>query len=232
MENEEWRDIPGYEGQYKISDLGRVKSIKNGVERILKLNPDSHGYATVAPSINNNQKQILVHQTMAIVFLGHVPCGLKAVVDHIDNNKLNNSLTNIQIISARENVSKDRIGGSSSFLGVYFNKKNNRFHSAISIDGKQLFIGCYKEEIDASNAYLKALHLLNSEGKNAVREFAMEKRMERRSSKYKGVSYKPFQNCWQARITAFGKRNHIGYFKYEEDAHRAVINFIENGSKI
>ena len=44
---EKWKDIEGYEGLYQVSNLGRVKSLKFGKEKILKILINSHGYAHV-----------------------------------------------------------------------------------------------------------------------------------------------------------------------------------------
>lgn len=49
-----------------------------------------------------------VHVLMAITFLGHVPGG-NIIVDHISNNKLNNNLSNIQLVTQQYNLNKDRV---------------------------------------------------------------------------------------------------------------------------
>jgi hypothetical protein len=106
MEN--WKDVPNYIGLYKVSDLGRVKSILNGFKKILKPGVDGVGYYTVALTRRGEAKTFKVHQLVAMAFLNHKPCGYELVVDHIDNNKLNNNLQNLQLITHSENLTKDR----------------------------------------------------------------------------------------------------------------------------
>ena len=101
MQQEEiWKDVPGYEGLYQASNLGRIKSdikIKNQTKS------KSKKYLMVYLYKQNVKKTIAVHQLIAMTFLNHTPCGHKIVVDHIDNNHLNNKLINLQLITHREN---------------------------------------------------------------------------------------------------------------------------------
>ena len=109
MEN--WKDIKGYEGIYQVSDLGRVKSLRYG--NILNPYINSTGYKVVNLSENTKRVTKKVHSLVAECFLNHTPNGYKLVVDHINNVKTDNSLNNLQIITHRENCSKDKKGYSS-----------------------------------------------------------------------------------------------------------------------
>jgi ribosomal protein L15E len=72
-----------------------------------------------------------------MAFLNHTPCGYKIVVDHIDNNiKTDNRLENLQLITQRENVSKDIKNTSSKYIGVCWHKKAKKWRSSIQINGK------------------------------------------------------------------------------------------------
>ena len=147
---EEWRII---NESYQVSNLGRVKSLKWGKERILKQVVDGNGYLIVNP----NSKTKKVHKLVAEAFLNHKPDGYNVVVDHIDNDKLNNRLDNLQLISARENCSKDQKGYSSKYIGVHWDKSTEKWFSSIQINGKQKYLGRFTNELDASEAYQTAL---------------------------------------------------------------------------
>ncbi len=146
---EEWRDIKGYKGDYQVSNLGRVKSLKQIKERIMKPS-NSKRYLTINLSKSDKKKTFEVHQLVAIAFLDHTPCGHKQVVDHIDNNPLNNHANNLQIIRHRENVSKGR--NRSLPTGVYATR-HGRFYSLIYINGKQFHLGTFPTPEEASEAY-------------------------------------------------------------------------------
>lgn len=169
QEKEVWLPIKGYDGLYEISDLGRVKSLERFInnmfgtktkikERFLKFNPDGKGYLNCRLYKNGVGKTFKIHQLVAIAFLNHTPCGFKLVVDHIDNNPLNNRLDNLQLITNRENSSKDRKGGTSKYIGVSLASGRKTWLASIRINGKNKYLGYYKTEIEASNAYQKELN--------------------------------------------------------------------------
>lgn len=156
---EEWRDIPGYEGLYKVSDLGRVLSVrKNGL-----LKPGlSHGYKVVVLSADKKRSTIKVHQLVAMAFLEHKRCGMTKVVDHIDGDKENNKLSNLQILSHRGNIQKaDRKNKSSKFTGVTFHKGRQMYRAYIDVSKKNIHLGFYDNEVEASKAYQNALKKYN-----------------------------------------------------------------------
>ena len=157
MEN--WKDIKGYEGSYQVSDLGRVKSLRYG--NILNPYINSIGYKVVNLSENTRRVAKKVHSLVAECFLNHTPNGYKLVVDHINNVKTDNKLSNLQIISQRENSTKDKNNKYSDYVGVTFHKKDKRWQSSIVIDGSQVYLGYFKNEERASIAYNFALTQLD-----------------------------------------------------------------------
>lgn len=168
-----YKDIPNYEGFYQVSNLGNVKSLERTVkywrgkrtikEKALKSAREGNGYLFVSLSKNNKSRSIKIHKLVASAFLGHTSKGYNGlIVDHIDNNKLNNKLENLQLITARENCSKDK-KGSSKYTGVSWNKHRNKWIAHITINNKQKHLGYFTDELEASKTYQKALknHLKN-----------------------------------------------------------------------
>jgi len=157
--NEVFKDVPNYKGLYKISNKGRIKRIKkNGGERFNKLTKLNNGYLAVQLSINNKGKIFQIHQLVAMAFLNHNPCGHKLIVDHINNNPLDNRVDNLQIISHRENTSKDKKGYSSDYAGITWHKVAKKWVSQIQFNGKREYLGLFTDELDAVNAYTKRLN--------------------------------------------------------------------------
>lgn len=105
---EVWKDINGYEGKYEISNLGRIRSLKNncGNNRkeplILKQSTDKRGYLRVGLSKNNKQKLFLMHRLVAQAFIPN----LKNLpqVNHKDENKQNNNVINLEWCNNKYNI--------------------------------------------------------------------------------------------------------------------------------
>ncbi len=85
---------------------------------------------------------------------------MKIVVDHINNDPLNNKLYNLQLITQRENVSKDK-KGTSKYTGGSWSKTANKWTSNIRINGKIKHLGFYIKEKEAAQAYQKELTKIN-----------------------------------------------------------------------
>ena len=93
---EEWRDIPGFTG-YQISSEGRVKSMRYGGwggERILKPSPDRYGYLRIDMMLNGKAKHRCIHRLVALAFIPNPEN--KPTVDHINRDKIDNSLSNLR----------------------------------------------------------------------------------------------------------------------------------------
>lgn len=155
MKNEIWKDVVDYEGSYQVSNLGRVKSLKYNRKKILKLSLCGRGYLQVNLTKNSISKTTKVHKLVTIAFLNHIPCGMTLVVDHINDNKLDNRVENLQIVTQRENSHKTQGKYSSKYKGVY--KSFNKWTSKIYIKGNLKHLGIFNCELSASLAYQNAL---------------------------------------------------------------------------
>lgn len=115
--NEIWKDVTGYEGYYLVSNLGRVKSVRRKIqmngsnqfgkcfstkdisEKILK--PcECNGYYCVSLWKNHKMKLVRIHRLVAEAFLGKS----ELTVNHIDGNKQNNNVNNLEYLTSAENT--------------------------------------------------------------------------------------------------------------------------------
>lgn len=97
-----WKDIKGYEGLYQVSNFGRVKSLKYSTEgKILKGRHTGKGYLSVALFRNSVRKSTCIHRLVAQAFIPNPEN--KPEVNHIDENKLNNNVSNLEWVTPKEN---------------------------------------------------------------------------------------------------------------------------------
>ena len=161
-----WKDVVGYEGLYKVSNTGRVISLKCNREKEMKLVVNSAGYYSLSLYKNKKPKTFNVHTLVARAFLGHDKFNYEIVVDHINGDRLNNNTYNLRLTSQRENVfnKKDRVAGryTSDVMGVWYSKSNDRWYSSVYVNGKSHYVGCFRTKESAYEAYKKALNILST----------------------------------------------------------------------
>lgn len=122
IENEEWRDIPGWEGYYQVSDHGRVRSLSRTITRkdgaivthngrIRKTTLSTRGYPQVTLHSVESDVCRAVHVLVAAAFIRARPEGMH--VCHNDGNPLNNSPSNLRYDTpSKNNLDKSRHGTS------------------------------------------------------------------------------------------------------------------------
>lgn len=98
--SERWRDVFDWIGLYRVSDWGRVKSVRTG--KLMTQPINSKGYPCVR--LSNGQRRTMppVHRLVALAFHGMPPAG-KPEVNHIDGNKQNNGAQNLEWVSSHGN---------------------------------------------------------------------------------------------------------------------------------
>lgn len=165
-----WKDITGYEGLYQVSNFSRIRSLDRTVKvsnptrfRFFKgqiVNPVKLpiGYLVVTLSnIRKNRRVLYVHRLVATEFIDNP--NRYEVINHIDGDPTNNSLSNLEWCTQRENVGhffKSR-NKTSPYVGVSYNTKEKRWCTQLRVNGKPVWIGSFKNEQDAIKAHQKCM---------------------------------------------------------------------------
>lgn len=145
---EEWKDIDGYDGGYKISNLSRIKSFKQGKEKILKPSKDKYGYWVIGLTKNCKTKQFKVHRLVAKAFIPNPknkPC-----INHKDGNVSNASISNLEWCSYSENLkhSYDTLK-RKKYWKDKFGSKHNLSKKVIQMDKQRNIINTYESTCEA-----------------------------------------------------------------------------------
>ena len=160
-----FKDIKGFKGHYQISNFGNVKSLKrhmfNGYkniiikERILRPGDNYRGYLMVILQKNNTKKTVKIHHLVFDHFGEGERNGQILQIDHIDNNKKNNRIDNLQLLSNRENCIKrsNNINKTSKYVGVYWRKDTKKWVAQIRINKIQKRLGQFTDEYKAHLVY-------------------------------------------------------------------------------
>jgi hypothetical protein len=155
---EQWKSIINYPN-YEISNLGNCRNI------IAKIKGSSHNpYKNLKACINKSgykqydlvrydengikitKKSLLVHRLIAIHFIPNIENKLQ--VDHINNNKLDNSISNLRWVTPSENSrnQKKRKNTTSQYVGVGFYNIENKWKYHVNINGK-----IYQKQFDTEH---------------------------------------------------------------------------------
>lgn len=103
--NEVWRDIPGYEGLYQVSDCGNVRSLNYRNKRMVRqlcFKPHRQGYLQVELHNRGERKTFTVHRLVGVAFVDGYADGL--IINHKDENKKNNHYSNLEWCTVSDNV--------------------------------------------------------------------------------------------------------------------------------
>ena len=158
-----WLPVLGYEANYEVSNLGRVRSndrvleLRSGVfmtmqGRVLKLATKGKGYLYASLTKDLKQKTLRVHRLVAAAFWG--PSGLQ--IDHLNGVKSDNRLCNIEYVTAYENTIRRKLPGkTSSYLGVHWASLVGKWRASIKSGKKCICIGYFTNEEEAAEAYKK-----------------------------------------------------------------------------
>lgn len=175
MKKEIWKDIPGYEGLYEVSSLGRIRSLYTGKFRVPVRS--GHGYTAVELSLNGKKQRHYVHRLVALAFIAPSSQG-KNQINHKNCNKADNRAANLEWVTHQENMAhaydngkidfrrKKRRDNSIGTTGVY--AKHGGFEVSISFNRERIYVGFFRELEDAVTAR-----------KNAERRLLQHENIER-----------------------------------------------------
>jgi hypothetical protein len=146
---EVWRSIENYD-HYVVSTFGRVKNVKTG--KILKGSVNSHGYLNCNLYEDAIMKTHKIHRLVANAFINNP--NDKECVDHKNNDKTNNNISNLRFATYSENQHNRKLSSNntSGAKGVTLNKKVKKWHAQIKIDGISIHIGLFENLEDAKIA--------------------------------------------------------------------------------
>ena len=151
---EEWKDIVGYGGHYRISSQGRVMSLKYIKTRILKACKSKYGYMLVVLCKNNRRKYSRVCRIVAQHFLTDWDESLQ--VDHVSGLKSDDRFENLRMVTNAQNCrsfSAKRQGCTSKFRGVCWKKNSKKWRARLVFDRKRKHLGYFDDEEEAARAW-------------------------------------------------------------------------------
>ncbi|MDV4026348.1 hypothetical protein CMT52_18630 [Elizabethkingia anophelis] len=156
-----WKEVTGYEGYYEVSNKGNVRSCdrmvnNNGTMVFRKgkvLNPEVNRVNQLRVTLRKQKKvkRFLVHRLVAEAFIEKPES--KNIVNHIDKNRLNNSVENLEWVSQRENMTHGYLGKLPT--GVY--KNGDNYIARLFYNGKKINLGTFKTIDEAKSKYAEAL---------------------------------------------------------------------------
>lgn len=100
MKTSEWRPVPGYEGAYDVSSSGKIRNHKTG--KVMRNPIHKSGYAQAFLRKDGSQWNVYVHRLVALAFIPNSEG--KPDINHIDGNKQNNSVDNLEWVTRSENT--------------------------------------------------------------------------------------------------------------------------------
>ncbi len=175
QQSEEWRDVPGYEGLYRVSNLGRmyacdrIRKHWKGGDSLFKgsimspsYNKKGSGYYQInLKGSNGILKCFFIHQLVMLAFVGPSN-GMD--IDHLNMISTDNRLCNLQYVTHKENVirgfasKKDKT--TSKYVGVSLDSRSGKWHSySANNSQKRKNIGYFNCE---TRAYIERLNFERS----------------------------------------------------------------------
>ena len=119
---EEWKWIKEFEGEYMVSNFGRLKSFRKNPKGHIMSEINAKGdYLSVILTGNGKKRNARIHVLVAETFIHQIPVGFQ--IHHIDGNKQNNRVDNLRILTSRDHAVITRIDNPDLMNGmINYNK--------------------------------------------------------------------------------------------------------------
>lgn len=133
-----------------LYDNGQL--INPSTKRVLGYLEKSNGYMR----FSYNYKKFYVHRVVWEIHHGNIPNGFE--IDHINQNKLDNRIENLRLVSHIDNNKNKGLNknNTSGFVGVCWDKRSSKWFSYITVNSKQISLGLFKEKDKAISARKEA----------------------------------------------------------------------------
>ena len=133
---------------YIWCDIGSWKN--NPKWKLVKIHNDNDTYKCM----HIGDKIYKLHRIIGYLFLGLDIDDSEQYIDHIDGDRQNNNIENLRIVTNQQNCFN-----RTTAKGYSYDKKNKKYQSQISINRKNIHLGCFETEAEARQAYLDAKKL-------------------------------------------------------------------------
>jgi hypothetical protein len=131
------------------------RKLKNG-KKLLVINKKNKkdGYCAV----KFNKRSVYYHIIVYILHHGSIKSNRR--IDHIDGNKINNSINNLRLVTIRENQQNQKSHRLGRLPGTTYNKIRCKWISRAKVNGVKKFLGAFDTELQAHEAYVKFIESL------------------------------------------------------------------------
>jgi hypothetical protein len=204
---------------FALIDDDVFRKTKNGMKRI---NPKANSYGYMPVHCDGIGIAYYHRIYWALHSNSDVPCDME--VDHIDGDKSNNHWWNLRLVSMRENCQNKERNRNGRKCGTNFDKRENKWLARIFIKGKQIRLGMFDSEEEASIVYKTAeikAYLYDGDNKKFRAECGY-------NYNPKGFSFCKKRKKYQVGISIKNKRVNLGLFNKESEALEAYEKAVAN----